>query len=138
MPLNVIFPTETNFPVRSRYLFSFMFSLTFKAFMMFVTFLLFQSNLYVVLARGKGPKNNVHRDLFKTKNPKQKNPQTPSCVLRVLGAWIGLQPNVFPKCLKDVIIPNFLVYTLICRLKSFSKFPRKHLCWSLVFNKVAG
>ena len=39
---------------------------------MFVTFLLFQSNLYVVLARGKGPKNSIHRDLSKTKNPKQK------------------------------------------------------------------
>ena len=47
-----------------------MFSLTFKAFVMLVTFLLFQNNLYIVLARGKGPKNNVHRDLFKTKNPK--------------------------------------------------------------------
>ena len=41
---------------------------------MFVTSLLFQSNLYVVLALEKGPKNSVHRDLFKTKNPKQKTP----------------------------------------------------------------
>ena len=40
--------------------------------MMFVTFLLFQSNLYVVFACGKGPKNSIHRDLFKRKNPKQK------------------------------------------------------------------
>ena len=40
--------------------------------MMFLTFSLFQSNLYVVLACGKGPKNSVHRDLFKTKSPKQK------------------------------------------------------------------
>ena len=37
---------------------------------MFMTFLLFQRNLYIVLARGKGPKNSVYRDLFKTKNPK--------------------------------------------------------------------
>ena len=51
-----------------------MFSVTFKAFVVFVTFLLFQSNLYIVLAHGKGPKNNFHRDLFKTKNPKQKTP----------------------------------------------------------------
>ena len=53
-----------------------MFSLAFKAFVVFVTFLLFQSKLYVVLAYGKGPKNSVQRDLFKTKNPKQKNPDT--------------------------------------------------------------
>ena len=39
---------------------------------MFVTSLLFQSNLYIVLASGKGPKN---RELFKTKNPKQKIPR---------------------------------------------------------------
>ena len=51
---------------------------------MFVTFLLFQSNLYVVLARGKGPKNSVHRDLFKTKTPKQKKKQIPSCILHAL------------------------------------------------------
>ena len=50
---------------------------------MFVIFLLFQSSFSVVLARGKGPKNSVHRDLFKTKNPKQ-NPQTQICVLRAL------------------------------------------------------
>ena len=63
-----------------------MFSLTFKAFVMFVTLLIFQSNLSIVLAREKGPKNSVHRDFFKTKNPKQKKPGplTPSCVLRVL------------------------------------------------------
>ena len=44
-----------------------MFSLTFKAFVMFVTFLPFQSNLYVVLARGKGPKNGFHKGHLKTK-----------------------------------------------------------------------
>ena len=43
---------------------------------MFVTFLLFQSNLYIVLAQEKGPKNSNHRDCFKTKNPKQ-NPPVP-------------------------------------------------------------
>ena len=52
--------------------------------MTFGIILLFQINLYVVLARGKGPKNGVHRDLFKTKKPKQKTPQTPSYVLRAL------------------------------------------------------
>ena len=62
MTYNIIFPTETNFPIRSRYVFYFMFPLTFKAYVIFVTF---QSNLYVVLAHGKGHKN-VHRDLFKT------------------------------------------------------------------------
>ena len=60
---------------------------------MFVTFLLFQSNLYVVLARGKGPKNSVHRDLFKTKTPKQKKNRSPAAFYTPYGAWIGLQPN---------------------------------------------
>ena len=36
---------------------------------MFVTFLLFQRELYVVLARGNGPKSSFRRDLLKTKNP---------------------------------------------------------------------
>ena len=48
---------------------------------MFVIFLLFQINLYLVLARGKGHKNSIHRDLFKTKNSKKK---TDSCVLLAL------------------------------------------------------
>ena len=52
-----------------RYGFYFMFSLTFKAFVMLLTLLLFQSNLYVFLAHGKGLKNNVHRDLFRAKKP---------------------------------------------------------------------
>ena len=56
-----------------------MFPLAFKAFVMFVIFLLFQSNLYVVLARGKGSKNSVHGDLFKTKNLKQKPPDPDPC-----------------------------------------------------------
>ena len=71
--LYVIFPTESDFSIRSRYPFYFMFSLTFKAFVTFVTFLLFQCNLYVVLGLGKCPKNRIHRDLFKTK--KSRNPK---------------------------------------------------------------
>ena len=55
---------------------------------MFMTFLIFQSNLYVVLACGKGPKNSIHKDLFKIENPRQKTlnkkPSTPSCVLHAL------------------------------------------------------
>ena len=51
----------------------------FKAFVMFVTFLLFQCNLHVVLAHGKGPKNSVHRGLFKTKNPKQNTQDSKLC-----------------------------------------------------------
>ena len=93
MSCNVIFPTERNFQIRSKYIFHFMFSLTFKAFVMLVTFLLFQNNLYIVLARGKGPKNSVHRDLFKTKNPKQKNPRHTAVIYALLGAWVGLHPN---------------------------------------------
>ena len=37
----------------------FFFILKFKAFVMFVTFLLFQSNLRMVLAHEKGPKNSI-------------------------------------------------------------------------------
>ena len=37
---------------------------------MFLTFLQIQRNLYVFLACEKGPKNSVHRDLVKIKNPK--------------------------------------------------------------------
>ena len=60
---------------------------------MFVTFLLFQRNLYVVLARGKDPKNSVHRDLFRTKNSKQKIPRPPAAFYTPYGARIGLQPD---------------------------------------------
>ena len=64
-----------------------LFSLTFKAFVMFVTSLLFQSNLNVVLAPGKGPKNSVYRDLFTTKNPTHKkwDPQLRFTRLTVRG-----------------------------------------------------
>ena len=67
-----------------------MFSVTFKA---LVTILLSQSKLYVVLTRGKGPKNSIHRNLFKTKNPKQKPHRVPAVFYVTYGAWIGLQPN---------------------------------------------
>ena len=50
MSYNIIFPTEANFPIRSRFVFCFTSFLLIKAFVMFVTFLLFQSNLFVVLA----------------------------------------------------------------------------------------
>ena len=70
-----------------------MFSRTFKAFVMFVTFFLFQSTLYVVLAHGKCPKNSLHRDLFKTKDLKQKTPRPPAAFDAPCGAWIGLQSN---------------------------------------------
>ena len=50
MLCNIIFPTAKNLSIRSRCVFYFMFSLKFKAFVMFLTFLLFQSNLYIVLA----------------------------------------------------------------------------------------
>ena len=76
-----------------------MFSLTLTAFVMFLIFLLFQSNLHVVLACGKSPINRVHREL---KKPKQKKSQTPSCVLQA-----------FAKCPKNIIFPKFLVITLV-------------------------
>ena len=67
-----------------------MFSHTFKTFVMLVTFLPFQSNLYVVLASGKDPKNSVHRDLFKAQNPKQKPSRPPAVFYAPYGAWIDL------------------------------------------------
>ena len=72
--------------------FYFMFSLTFKAFVMFLTFLLFQSNLHVLLACGKGPINRVQRKL---KKHKQKNLRPPGAFYRPYGAWIGLLPHWF-------------------------------------------
>ena len=62
---------------------------------MFMTFLLFQSNLYVVLAREKNPKNSIHRDLFETKKTKQKTPRPSAVFHGPYGAWIGLQTNRF-------------------------------------------
>ena len=70
--------------------------LTFKAFVMFVTFLQFKSNLYVVLACGKGFKNSIHWDLFKTKNILKKK-QAPAEFYAPYGAWTDLQPNWFSK-----------------------------------------
>ena len=67
--------------------------LTFKAFVMLVTFLLFQSNLYLVLVHGKGSKNSIHRDLFNTKYPRQKAPKLSAVFYAPYGAWIGLQLN---------------------------------------------
>ena len=61
-----------------------MFSLTVKAFVMFVRFLLIHR---------KGPKNNIHRDLFKKNHPKQKNPRPPAALYAPYCALIGFQPN---------------------------------------------
>ena len=60
---------------------------------MFVTFLLFPNNLYVVLVCEKGLKNSIHRDLFKTKNTKQKTPRLPAAFYVPCGVWIDLQVN---------------------------------------------
>ena len=60
---------------------------------MFMTFLLFQSNLYVALACGKGPKNSIHRDLFKTSNPEGIHTQSATLnVNMTLGDEGGLLP----------------------------------------------
>ena len=61
---------------------NFLLSLTFQAFVMFVLFLPIQSNLYLVLARGKGPKNSIHKKFFKTKLPR---PQLDFTCLTVHG-----------------------------------------------------
>ena len=61
---------------------------------MFVTFLLFQRNLYVVLACGKGPKNSAHRYPFKTKTPSMFAPRPPQTSCHVLhGTWIDFWPD---------------------------------------------
>ena len=64
-----------------------MFSLTFKAFVMFLTFLLFQSNLCVVLAREKCPKISVHgyvRFNFSRQQSLKSKQETPDPQLRLL------------------------------------------------------
>ena len=58
---NVIFPTETNFPIRSKYVFI----------------------LYEVLAPGKGPTNSAHGDVLK-----QKNPRPPAALDAPYSVWI--------------------------------------------------
>ena len=110
MLYNIIFLSESNFPIRSRQLFYCMFSLTFKAFEMFMTFLLFQSNLNVVLAHGKGLRNSIIQIFSRQKNPKQKTPRPPAAFCAPQGAWIGLQPDL-PKYLR-IVISKFLVNTL--------------------------
>ena len=52
----VVKSNPSSFPIRSTYVFYFTFSLACKFSVMLVAFLLFLSNLYIVLARGKGPK----------------------------------------------------------------------------------
>ena len=79
---------------------------------MFVTFLLFLSNLYIVLPCGKGPENSAHRDLFKTKNPKPNLPDPGLCFTHfTMCGWVFSLTD-FPKCLKHVIFPKFQVNTL--------------------------
>ena len=110
MPYN--FPTKKNFPIRSRYVFYYVFSHFYLniAFVVFVKFLLFQSNLYLVLALEKGPKNSIHGDLFKTKNPKQKTPRTPAVFYVPYGAWIGL---IFQNTSKTSSYQNFYFIVVI-------------------------
>ena len=95
MLYNAILPTKMDFPLRSRCIFYFMFSLTFKVFVMFVTLLPFQSNSYIVLVREKDPKNSFCRYLFKTKSPKQKSRRLPAVIYVPYGVWIGLQSSSF-------------------------------------------
>ena len=95
MLYNAILPTKMDFPLRSRCIFYFMFSLTFKVFVMFVTLLPFQSNSYIVLVREKDPKNSFCRYLFKTKSPKQKSRRLPAVIYVPYGVWIGLQSSFF-------------------------------------------
>ena len=70
-----------------------LFFLAFKAFVMLVTFLLFQSNLYVVLVCGKGSKNSLPRALFKKKTKKTSRPS--AVFYASYGGWIYLQLNWF-------------------------------------------
>ena len=79
---------------------------------MFVTFLLFQSNFYVILARGKGPQNSVHRDLFKTKNSKHKTLRPPAAFYAPYGVWRGLQPNSFSQMPQKRHLPKISSYTM--------------------------
>ena len=97
---------------QSDQVFNFMFFLTIKAFVMLVTFLLFQSNIYVVLVCEKGPKNSVHRDIFKTKTLNKKSPDSQLYFTRLKVRRQVFSLTDFTKCLKNVIFPKFLVNTL--------------------------
>ena len=77
MPYNVIFKTEINFTVRSRYVFLFYIFLSYLQLLWCLAFSLCQSNLYIVLAHGKSPTNSSHRNLFKTKTLKEIKPHWP-------------------------------------------------------------
>ena len=104
MPYNAIFTTETNLIIR--YVFYFMFSLIFKVFVMFVTFLLFQSNLYIVLAPAKGPENSVYIDLFHKKTFKK--PLSSGCVSRALQFMDRPSAElIFPNASKASSSQNF-------------------------------
>ena len=79
-------------------------------FVVFVKFLLFQSTLYLVLALEKGPKNSIHGDLFKTKNPKQKKTRAPAVFYVPYDAWIGL---IFQNASKTLSYQNFYFIVVI-------------------------
>ena len=92
-----------------------MFSLTFKAFVMSVTFLLFRCNFYIVLAREKVTKKAFIEVFSRQKKPETKNPQTPSYILCVF-LWVD-RPSaqlIFPNASKTSSSQNFLL--ILCEV----------------------
>ena len=61
-----------------------MFSLAFKAFVMFTTFLLFHSSLYIVLAHGKGPKKAFIKTFSKQKTLNKKLLDLQLCFMHLM------------------------------------------------------
>ena len=61
-----------------------MFSFTFKIFVMFVTFLLRLTNLYIVLARGKGTKK-AFIEIFSRQKTQTKKTRGPPAAFYVVG-----------------------------------------------------
>ena len=97
MPNDIIFPTETNFPIKSRSIFYFVFPHIWSFSDVHDIFTI-SSNQYI--------ENHVERDLFRTKNPEQNLPRLPK-------PPHSFSLTDFPKCLKNFIFPKFQVNTLI-------------------------
>ena len=98
-------------------------------FKMFIIFLLFQMNLYIVLARGKGPKHSVHRDLTPWSLQGQcsgaaedHKTHTPSPDLKLRFAHLvghGYAFIIFP----NVLMPSSQNFYLIpCDIRQFQNF----------------
>ena len=75
-------------------------------------FYYFKARINSIFPYGKAPISNIHRDLFKTKHPKQNMVRPQAAFYMPYGVWIGLQPNWFSQMSQNVIFPKFPINTL--------------------------